>query len=140
MLYFSLIPVPYRKFFSCYVRFKLHLKPQVTLLLDSVLHQIRWLCVVEERSFLWKMCATTIGRFLALIRSPLLRTLLKRCYALLEKGHSNITGMFILQFGLFGICDGHGGAAAAKSASKLVFPLLLKFGGKIDLLKPHSLF
>lgn len=27
----------------------------------------------------------------------------------------------IMQFGLFGICDGHGGAAAAVSASKLVF-------------------
>jgi protein phosphatase len=26
-----------------------------------------------------------------------------------------------LQFGVFGICDGHGGVAAAKSASKLVF-------------------
>lgn len=26
----------------------------------------------------------------------------------------------IMQFGLFGICDGHGGAAAAISASKLV--------------------
>ena len=45
--------------------------------------------------------------------------------------------MVILQFGLFGICDGHGGAAAAKSASKLVFPLQLKCGGKIDLLKPQ---
>lgn len=40
--------------------------------------------------------------------------------------HSNITTMVMLQFGLFGICDGHGGAAAAKSASKLVFPLKLK--------------
>lgn len=26
-----------------------------------------------------------------------------------------------LQFGLFGICDGHGGDRAARSASKLVF-------------------
>lgn len=29
--------------------------------------------------------------------------------------------MLNLQFGLFGICDGHGGAEAAKTASKSVF-------------------
>ena len=29
-----------------------------------------------------------------------------------------------LQIGLFGICDGHGGDGAAKSASKLVFSAL----------------
>ena len=40
----------------------------------------------------------------------------------------------ITQFGLFGICDGHGGAAAAISASKLVlhFPFWRFYFGTIN--------
>ncbi|KAF8394424.1 hypothetical protein HHK36_020632 [Tetracentron sinense] len=36
------------------------------------------------------------------------------------------------QFGLFGICDGHGGAGAAKSASKLVFTFQVCFHATQD--------
>lgn len=35
--------------------------------------------------------------------------------------------MVNMQFGVFGICDGHGGAAAAKSASKSVILIRLNF-------------
>lgn len=37
------------------------------------------------------------------------------------------TTMFKMQFGLFCIFDGHGGANAAKTASKLVFSIQIKF-------------
>ena len=45
----------------------------------------------------------------------------------------NLIFLLTLQFGVFGICDGHGGAEAAKSASKLVFlfHLLLCFLGRV---------
>lgn len=39
---------------------------------------------------------------------------------------ANITWVPAFQFGIFGICDGHGGAEAARSASMLVISLQFK--------------
>lgn len=43
------------------------------------------------------------------------------------------------QFGLFGICDGHGGDGAAKSASKLVFSALGRPCLMVAVLIKHTL-
>lgn len=66
------------------------------------------------------MCAIIGGLCLGLSRFWIYR------FGLFLDSFGNLPKELILrnadvQFGLFGICDGHGGAGAATSASKLVF-------------------
>ena len=50
------------------VRFTLRLKLSLRSPLELVWHRIQWLCVEEERSFQWRMCAIINGLFLVLTR------------------------------------------------------------------------
>lgn len=70
------------------------------------------------------MCAIIGGLCLGLSRFWIYR------FGLFLESFVNLLKDIILsnadvQFGLFGICDGHGGVAAATSASKLVFHIQL---------------
>lgn len=99
--------------FDCY-RFKLHNTLTSKFLLALVWHLILWLCVVVEKCFLWKICAIASGLFLVLTR------FVYRHIFFAFLGGIFLNHMLLMQFGLFCIFDGHGGAGAAKAASKLV--------------------
>lgn len=65
------------------------------------------------------MSVITIGHFLGLNRFLWFSSILS--LEQLPRRAIILYGLLILQFGLLGICDGHGGAGAAISVSQLVF-------------------
>lgn len=81
--------------------------------------QIPCLFGVVEKSSRWRMFATISGLFLASIRWDWCLCYFLHGFSESARGNKSDIGIHI-QFGVFGICDGHGGVGAAKSASKLV--------------------
>lgn len=72
-------------------------------------------------------CPSLIFDFHVFINQIIVVLIVFSVHILLHGSESaNITWVPVFQFGIFGICDGHGGAEAAKSASKLVLNLQFK--------------